>query len=185
MEPWLDDLSPTCAPAGFLAWSRGYATWEEGWDPCPHAEWRLWLAELLASDPARQLECARAAFHVARTMIALVPNAGGLASRVLDLAEVLATRRWVDDEYLDALDEVQKPTTMPHSALGQIVHAAAWFASFDACIGVDGACNVIDLFAAARELAQHVGAEERVFSQLDEDLRSMLTRPAPAEGWTG
>jgi hypothetical protein len=183
VEPWIDRLSPHCAPKGFLEWSRAYETWEEGWDACPDPEWRLWLAILLASDAAKQLECARAAFHVARTMIALVPDARPLVGQVIDLSEEWAETRSTDDPLFDAVDELDEPTTMPHEALHTVVGCAAWFADFEACAGVDGACNAIDLFTAARELALYLGVEGRVLPQLAQELRAMLARPAPAPSW--
>jgi hypothetical protein len=178
MEAWIEAAAqPECAPPGFIEWAQQFATASESWATCPLAEWRLWLAALLARSPDEQLHCAKAALHVGRRMLALLSSSPSQARLAIDSAEQWAVTRQTDDVQFERLEEIKEWTGTPLGELGSLLTSAAWFADFEACVGIDAACNAMDLFAAADALARHLGDAtfvDRVFAQLNEELRAML-----------
>lgn len=178
MEAWIEDAaSPECAPAGFIEWARTFATASDSWQTCPRAEWRLWLAAFLARTPDEQVHCAKAALHVARRLTALMSAAPVQARLAIDSAEQWAVTRQTDDVHFERIEELKDWAGAPLEQVGALVTTAAWFADFEACVGIEAACNAMDLFTEANALALHLGDAtfvESVFSELNEELRALL-----------
>jgi hypothetical protein len=178
MEAWIEDAAhPTCAPPGFIEWARRFATASDSWETCPRAEWRLWLAALLARAPDEQLHCAKAALHVARRLAGLWSSSPAQARAAIESAEQWAVTRRTDDEHFERLEAIKDWTGTPLGEVGSLVVSAAWFADFEACVGIDAACNAMDLFASADALARHLGDAafvDRVFVELNGELKTML-----------
>jgi len=179
VEQWLDELDG-CLPGGLLEWSRGFDTLAQAFVECPHAEWRLWLATYLATTDEEHLCCARAALHVAHTVVARLPAPQPLATHALELAERWAVTRSRDEGYEEAMQALDESCGASVPSVPDLVRSAMWFADFEACVGVDGACNVTDLFVDVRALARSLGGatlEESLLRVLAEDLRTMLPLP--------
>lgn len=181
MQPWLD-LQVVDAPDGMLEWSRGYPTLEDAFAGCPSAEWRLWLATYHATSDAEHLRCARAALHVARVAMEGLP-APAIAAEVLDRAERWAVNRSQDEGYAEALEALEAVSGT--SPLPALVRCAAWFADFEACVGIDGAANVRDLFVEACALVRKSAGgagEAALLQRLASELRTQLPTPRVATG---
>ena len=184
MEEWLDEIDGDL-PEGLLEWSRGFDTLALAFAACPHAQWRLWLATYLATTDEEHRCCAQAALRVARALVGSLPAPQPLATRALELAERWAVTRSRDEGYEDAMQALDEACGASMPSLAGLVRSAVWFADFEACVGIDGACNVTDLFVDARALAQSVGGaavEESLLLVLAEDLRTMLPMPQRARG---
>jgi hypothetical protein len=69
-------------------------------------------------------------------------------------------------------------TRTPLDPVAAIVTPAAWFADFEACVGIDAACNAIDLVDAVSKLARDVGDDaslRRPIGELNEQPRVMFS----------
>lgn len=99
------------------------------------------------------------------------------ARAAMDSAEQWALTRETDDPHFERLERIRDWEGSPLAELAVLTTSAAWFADFEACVGIEAACNAKDLFAAARKLALHFGspvAAESLFRDLNEELRALL-----------
>jgi hypothetical protein len=178
MEAWIEEMmQPAYAPPGLGDWAREFPSAYDGWDACPDAEWRLWLAAYLGRTRDEQLLCAKAACLVARRIMAMSPSLPEEARIAIDSAEQWALTRETDDPHFERLERMRDWKGSPLAALADLTNSAAWFADFEACVGIEAACNAKDLFAAARELALHFetpAGVETLFRELNEELRVLL-----------
>lgn len=168
MHEWLEAIDP---PAGLRAWGLRFETLDRAFEDCPRAEWRLWLAKYHATTDQEHLRCARAALHVARVALASVPDAPAAAASTLAMAEQWAVTRSLAEGYEAALQ------ALGEGPVPDLVRCAAWFADFEACVGLDGASNVEDLFHDVGLLLRQVrdaAHEASTLARLAADLRVIL-----------